>query len=324
MAAASNRHTVHRLLINHSSPWWLVRKNRIEDARKALLSLTSSKNIGYDVDAVLAMIRHTVSQEEHIDRGTRYRDCLRGVGLRRTEITCVAGAVPFLAGTGFTSQAIYFLSVAGLSSDAAYNLGLGQNALGFIGVLASWVLMHRFGRRTLYLWGLTITCILLLLVGILGSVPSGGNKGAIWATGALMMTYMFVYNACLGPVAYVIVGETPSSRHRNKTVAIARIFLNILNFCGSWLNPAIINPTAWGLGGKGGYIWFAIAFATLVWTFFRFPEMKGRTYGELVSRPTCFVSLSTDIFVQDDLFQREVPAGQFADAAAHVAAAGGQ
>lgn len=324
MAAASNRHTVHRLLINHSSPWWLVRKNRIEDARKALLSLTSSKNIGYDVDAVLAMIRHTVSQEEHIDQGTRYRDCLRGVGLRRTEITCVAGAVPFLAGTGFTSQAIYFLSVAGLSSDAAYNLGLGQNALGFIGVLASWVLMHRFGRRTLYLWGLTITCILLLLVGILGSVPSGGNKGAIWATGALMMTYMFVYNACLGPVAYVIVGETPSSRHRNKTVAIARIFLNILNFCGSWLNPAIINPTAWGLGGKGGYIWFAIAFATLVWTFFRFPEMKGRTYGELVSRPTCFVSLSTDIFVQDDLFQREVPAGQFADAAAHVAAAGGQ
>ncbi|KAF3042498.1 hypothetical protein E8E11_004614 [Didymella keratinophila] len=289
------------------SPWWLVRKNRIEDARKALLSLTSSKNTGSDVDAVLAMIQHTISQEEHVARGTRYRDCLRGVCLRRTEITCVAGAVPFLAGTGFTSQAIYFLSVAGLSSDAAYNLGLGQNVLGFVGVLTSWVLMHRYGRRTLYLWGLTITCILLLLVGVLGSVPSGGNKGTIWATGALMMTYMFVYNACLGPVAYAIVSETPSSRHRNKTVAIARIFLNLFNFCGSWLNPAIINPTAWGLGGKGGYIWFTVAFATLVWTFFRFPEMKGRTYGEL-----------------DDLFQREVPARQFADTPAHVAAASGQ
>ncbi|KAF3045457.1 hypothetical protein E8E12_005672 [Didymella heteroderae] len=286
------------------SPWWLVRKNRVEDARKALLRLTSSKDKSYDIDAVLAMICHTISQEEHVDRGARYRDCLRGIGLRRTEITCVAGAIPFLAGTGFTSQAVYFLSVAGLSSDAAYNLGLGQNALGFIGVLTSWALMHRFGRRTLYLWGLTITCILLLLVGVLGSVPSVGNKDPIWATGALMMTYMFVYNACLGPVAYAVVGETPSSRLRNKTVAIARIFLNLFNFGGSWLNPAIINPTAWGLGGKGGYIWFSIAFATLVWTFFRFPEMKGRTYGEL-----------------DDLFQREVPARQFADAPAHVAAA---
>lgn len=228
------------------------------------------------------MIRHTTNQEEYFDQGARYRDCLRGVSLRRTEITCIAGAIPFLAGTGFTSQAIYFMSVAGLSSHAAYNLGLGQNALGLIGVFTSWALMHRFGRRTLYLWGLTITCIILLLVGILGSVSSSHNKGPIWAIGALMMTYTFVYNACLGPVAYAIVGETPSSRHRNKTVAIARIFLNLCNFGGSWLNPAIINPTAWGLGGKGGYIWFGIAFVTLAWTFFRFPEMKGRTYGELV------------------------------------------
>ncbi|KAJ4984299.1 sugar porter family MFS transporter [Stagonosporopsis vannaccii] len=263
------------------SPWWLVRKNRIEDARKALMSLTSVKDMEHDIDSVLAMIRHTISQEEHVDQGARYWDCFQGVSLRRTEITCVAGAVPFLAGTGFTSQAIYFLSVAGLRSDAAYSLGLGQNALSFIGVLTSWALMHRFGRRTLYLWGLTITCIILLLVGILGSVPSGTNKGPIWATGALMMTYMFVYNACLGPVAYAVVGETPSSRHRNKTVAIARIFLNLFNFGGSWLNPAIINPTAWGLAGKGGYIWCGVAFATLVWTFFRFPEMKGRTYGEI-------------------------------------------
>jgi SP family general alpha glucoside:H+ symporter-like MFS transporter len=247
------------------------------------MSLTSAKNTEHDIDGVLAMIRHTIDQEEQVDQGTRYRDCFRGVGLRRTEITCVAGAVPFLAGTGFTGQAIYFLSVAGLSSDAAYSLGLGQNALGFLGVLASWALMHRFGRRTLYLWGFSITCIILLLVGILGSVPSGSNKGSIWSTGALMMAYQFVFNACLGPVAYPIVSETPSSRHRNKTVAIARMFLNLCNFGGSWLNPVIINPTAWGLGGKGGYIWFGVAMLTLIWTYFRLPEMKGRTFGEIVS-----------------------------------------
>ncbi|KAJ4326398.1 hypothetical protein N0V94_000073 [Neodidymelliopsis sp. IMI 364377] len=285
------------------SPWWLVRKNRVKDARQALTNLTSGKSTEHDIDGVLAMIRHTIDQEKHVDQGVRYRDCFRGVGLRRTEITCVAGAVPFLAGTGFTGQAIYFLSVAGLSSDAAYSLGLGQNALGFLGVLASWVLMHRFGRRTLYLWGFSITCIILLLVGILGSVPIGRKKGSIWATGALMMAYQFVFNACLGPVAYPIVSETPSSRHRNKTVAIARMFLNLCNFGGSWLNPVIINPTAWGLGGKGGYIWFGVALLTLTWTYFRLPEMKGRTFGEI-----------------DDLFQREIPARIFADAPAHVAA----
>lgn len=284
------------------SPWWLVRKNRTEDARQALLNLTSTDNTSYNVDNVIAMIKHTIDQEKCIDQGLRYCDCIKGVHLRRTEIACIAGAIPFLAGTGYTSQAIYFLSVAGLDPDAAYNIGLGQNALAFVGVVSSWLLMHYFGRRTLYLWGLSMVSIILLLIGILGTIPIN-NKGPVWVTGGLMMFFMFVYNSCLGPVAYAIVSETPSSNLRNKTVAIARIFLNLLNFAASWLNPAIINPTAWDLGGKGGFIWFAISLMALVWTFLRFPEMKGRTFGEI-----------------DDLFHQKISAKNFSQAHARVAA----
>ncbi|KAL6708197.1 hypothetical protein ACN47E_003381 [Coniothyrium glycines] len=284
------------------SPWWLISKGRIDDARKALISLTTERDNDHDIEGVIAMIKHTIDQEQSLHRGAQYRDCLKGVNFRRTEITCIAGAVPFLAGTGFTGQAIYFLTVAGLDPDTAYSLGLGQNALSFIGVIASWGLMHRFGRRTLYLWGLTFVSLMLFLIGVLGVIPQQ-DKGPIWATGGLMMLFMFVYTSCLGPVAYAIVSETPSSRLRNKTVAIARIFLNLFNFAASWLNPAIINPTAWNLGGKGGFIWFAVSFVSLIWTYFRFPEMKDRTFGEL-----------------DDLFHRKISAKEFATAHARIAA----
>lgn len=33
--------------------------------------------------------------------------------------------------------------------------------------------------------------------------------------------------------------------------------------------------------GKTGFFWFAWAFLTLVWAFFRLPETKGRSYEEL-------------------------------------------
>lgn len=58
------------ILMHCFSPWWLVRKNRIEEARKALVSLTSAENTAYNVDGVLAMIQHTISSEEHVGQGT--------------------------------------------------------------------------------------------------------------------------------------------------------------------------------------------------------------------------------------------------------------
>ena len=42
-----------------------------------------------------------------------------------------------------------------------------------------------------------------------------------------------------------------------------------------------MNPTAWNWKGKTGFFWFAWAFVTLIWAFFRMPETKGRSFEEL-------------------------------------------
>lgn len=76
------------------SPWWLVRKGRVEDAKKALLRLTSlNRDTDFDVDETVAMISHTTSLEEKITSGSSFADCFKGVDLRRTEIVCMVWAI---------------------------------------------------------------------------------------------------------------------------------------------------------------------------------------------------------------------------------------
>lgn len=49
------------------SPWWLVRKGRIVEAKKALLRLTSlNKETHFDADDTIAMMVHTTALEEKV------------------------------------------------------------------------------------------------------------------------------------------------------------------------------------------------------------------------------------------------------------------
>jgi MFS transporter, SP family, general alpha glucoside:H+ symporter len=69
------------------SPWWLVRHERFEDAKRALLKLTSTKSgIPYNIDNQVAMIKATDAMERAMSEGTNYWDCFKGVDLRRTEM----------------------------------------------------------------------------------------------------------------------------------------------------------------------------------------------------------------------------------------------
>ena len=62
------------------SPWWLVRRGRVEDAKKSLLRLTSiDREADFDADETVAMIAHTTALEEQMSEGASYLDCFRGV-----------------------------------------------------------------------------------------------------------------------------------------------------------------------------------------------------------------------------------------------------
>ena len=45
--------------------------------------------------------------------------------------------------------------------------------------------------------------------------------------------------------------------------------------------PRMIGLNAWNWGAKTGFFWAGCCLLLLTWTYFRLPEPKGRTYGEL-------------------------------------------
>ncbi|KAK7179732.1 hypothetical protein DPSP01_001362 [Paraphaeosphaeria sporulosa] len=276
------------------SPWWLVRKERYEDAKKMVLRLASpEKNPDFNADETIAMYKHTNELEKAVSDGTSYWDCFKGTDLRRTEIAAMTWFTQAWCGSSFMGFSTYFFENAGLDTSNAFSMSLGIYAIGAIGVFVSWWLMPRVGRRTLYVWGLVVMLAILLIIGFLGIAPSG-NSSVQWAIGAMLIIFTFVYDASVGPVCYCLVAEIPSSRLRQKTVVLARNWYNIGSIIGNIMTPRMLNPSAWNWGAKSAFFWAGTCFLCLVWTYFRLPEPKGRTYGEL-----------------DILFEQRVPARKF-------------
>jgi len=261
------------------SPWWLVRHGKIEQARNALLRLTSKKNASFNVEDTLAMMIHTNELEIQQTSGTSYLDCFKGIDLRRTEITVMVWMIQQTSGSPMIGWGTYFMTQVGLTENNAYSLGVAQSAMGFVGTVGSWFLMPHFGRRTLYLWGQIVMLVGLIVIGGLG-IPKL-DSGTGWGIGALMLILTFTYDFTIGPVCYCLVAELPSTRLRIKTVVLSRSMYNVAGIIIGLLQPRFMNPTAWNWGGKTAFFWAGANLLGLTWTYFRLPEPKGLTYADL-------------------------------------------
>lgn len=206
------------------SPWWLIRKGRVADAKHSLLRLTSTdRETDFDADETIAMMVHTTALEEKITAGASYLDCFKGVDLRRTEIVCMTWAIQNLSGNSFSNYSTYFLTQAGLSTRDSYSFALGQYALNMVGVFGAWGLITLgIGRRTLYLYGLCGLCTMLFILGFLGLVPDSHRRESSLATGSIMLVWSLLYQLTVGTVCYSLVGELSSRRLQIKTVVLGR------------------------------------------------------------------------------------------------------
>jgi SP family general alpha glucoside:H+ symporter-like MFS transporter len=279
------------------SPWWLVRKGRISDAKASLLRLTSlNRETDFDADETVAMMVHTTALEEKITKGASYLDCFRGTDRRRTEIICMVWAIQNLSGNSFSNYSTYFLEQAGLSNDNAYSFALGQYGINMVGVFGAWFLMTLgIGRRSLYLYGLCGLCTMLFIMGFLGLVPAEQKQHAAMATGSMMIVWALCYQLTVGTVCYSLVAELSTRRLQIKTVVLGRNLYNVVGIITAVLTPYMLNPGSWNWGNYTGFFWAGICFCCIVYTYFRVPEPRGRSFAEL-----------------DLLFERGVSARKFA------------
>lgn len=267
------------VLFAPESPTWLVKKGRLDQARKSLKVLAASGTSDASIHKRVALMSHTNALEMVLSEGTSYLDCLRGPNRRRTEIACCVWIAQVACGIWFGGNVTYFLEQAGFDPTKAFDFGVGENAIALVGTIAAWFVLPRLGRRTLFVGGLLIMFTILMVIGFMG-IPAI-QPGIGYASGSLMMIFVITYDMTVGPVCYCLVAEVPSTRLRIKTVVLARIAYLIASLVANFLNPPILNPSAWNLRGKGGFIWAGSCFLILTWSYFRLPETRGRSLAEL-------------------------------------------
>lgn len=265
------------------SPYWLVRKDREEEAVQVLTRLSGrGSDAEQDARNRTAMIRETNRIEKELSQSATLMDCFRGASLRRTEICVVAYIIQIWGGGAFQGYSTLFFELAGLPSKNAFALSLGTKAFAFTGTVVSWFVLSRMGRRTLYCSGEALLTVFLFLIGILDVLPHYSSRPALQYSQAVMLfLFSFVYDCTIGPVEYVLLGEISSTRLRSKTIAVALAIKAIFGIVNSISMPYMMNSDHANWRGKAGFLFGGFNLLFTAWAFMRIPETKGRTFEEI-------------------------------------------
>jgi SP family general alpha glucoside:H+ symporter-like MFS transporter len=286
------------------SPWYFVRTGNLDMAEKMVVRLGTPAQQNLAKQKV-AMMVHTNELEKSYDENTSYLQCFKGIDLRRTEIACMAFAAQPFCGSAMAGTPTYFFVQAGLPTSISFRMSIGGLGIASVGTIISWFLMSYLGRRTLYLWGLGGLTAILMVTGFI-SVGASHSSAGNYAQAAMMICWLFIYYMTVGPICYAIIGEVSSTRLRSKSVCMSRIVYYVAQIICNVVNPYMLNPTAGDWKGKTGFFWGGCSFVFFIWTFFRLPETKDKTFEEL-----------------DILFANRVPAREFAKYRVDAYAEGG-
>ncbi|KAF3356974.1 hypothetical protein VDGD_04703 [Verticillium dahliae] len=287
------------------SPRYFVRVGKYDEAEKSGMRLGSALQRSHAKETMASMF-YTNQLQMNIDEGTSYLDCFRGVDRRRTEIACMVFMAQPFCGSVLRGTPTYFFVQAGLPESISFRRSVGGLGIASVGTVASWLLLGAFGRRTLYLWGLGLLTSVLMTIGFI-SVGAGDSSGGNYAQAAMMLLWLGIYYMTVGPICYAIMSEVSSTRLRNKSVCLSRIAYYIGQIVCSVITPYMLNPTTGDWKGKTAFFWGGCAFAFFVWTFFRLPETKDKTFAEL-----------------DILFEKKIGAREFSGYKVDAYAQGGE
>ncbi|HEU5043661.1 MAG TPA: sugar porter family MFS transporter [Nocardioidaceae bacterium] len=253
------------------SPRWLVKKGRVEEARK-VLERTRAED--HDIDQELEDIQDVTEKES----GWRIRD-LFGSRVRPLMIIGIALAV-FQQFVG-VNTVIYFattiLKYTGQSTNSSVLLAVFVGVTNFVVTIAAVLLLDWVGRRALLINGTIILTIALFLLGSFFYFPAL-SQGAPWVGLVALIVFIIGFAIGLGPVFWLMISEIYPLQFRSQAMAVATICNWAANFIVSYFflqeTEAIGKaPTFWIYGVIG------IIAITFFW--FKVPETKHRPLEEI-------------------------------------------
>ncbi|KAJ4263018.1 hypothetical protein NW762_006631 [Fusarium torreyae] len=283
----------------HESPLWLMRKNREEDAAKALESLRMIPRDHKYLQEDLDMIRSRLADEALVAskygngpwalfRGALFELSRKGMRNRVLLVFC-SFALQNMSG----AAAINYYSPTLFGSLGIKDVALYTGIYGLVKAVASIIfygaLIDMWGRRnpTIISSAMCSTCL-----WIVGAYVKIGHPASIIADGkelspstaaggkaatAMIMIYSVFWSFGLNGIPWIVSAEIFPGALRNLTGTWAA--------CIQWLTQFAITkalPYIFKSFGYGTWFFFAtwMMIAT-VWAFFFLPETKGKTLEEM-------------------------------------------
>ncbi|XP_047197500.1 solute carrier family 2, facilitated glucose transporter member 1 [Hippoglossus stenolepis] len=178
--------------------------------------------------------------------------------------------------SGFNAIINYSTRMFQANFDQAKYLTLGVGAVNVTFTLVAFFLMERAGRRRLLLTGFISIAVCNLLMTIVDSVlylaPQLRSLLVL-----LVFCLISAYELGPGPISWFIAAELFDQPGR----PIAMAFTSMLNWGGKFV-LALLFPPLLKICGEYVYLLFmTMALVAFIFTWFRLPETKGRTFDDI-------------------------------------------
>jgi sugar porter (SP) family MFS transporter len=257
------------MLFQKESPHWLIRQDRIDEARDVLTRVRDSDDIEDEIHDVQEVSRRQAGTRELLSPRVRP---LLFVGVMLAGFQQITGintviyyAPSLLAGAGFGNSAALLANVV----NGAVNVGMT--------IVAVW-LLDRVGRRPLLLSGTAGMAVGMAITAcsFLGGEHLHGALAVVAVVGLLVYTGSFAIG--LGPVFWLLIAEIYPLRIRGAAMSVATMANWGANFVVTVSFLTLLNA----IDGVG--VFFLFGFLTLValaYFWRKVPETKGRSLHEI-------------------------------------------
>lgn len=132
-----------------------------------------------------------------------------------------------------------------MDTNTAFALGLITSALQMIFVMLSWILTTFYGRRSIYLWGSAVNTILLVALGVAGTVNGGKGNASALASASLGLIVSVLFTLGPAPASWVVIGETSAIRLRPLTTGVGRATYYIVEIPCIFRESTITVTSTW-------------------------------------------------------------------------------